>query len=107
MSSRTLAELLASVERKKQQSLRERAGLPADARVEGIQLETLAYLLTERSGSVRVQSLGEELRVGEPGGSTHLVLRGEAARVLLSRWGIDPDQARSGIEIELVNGKRA
>jgi hypothetical protein len=104
---RTLAELLAAAEARKAADIRSKLGLAADSPISGIELESLAYHLTERSGPVALKLEGDELRVGEPGASTYLSYRGPAIAVVLKAWSVDESSARAGISFEVQNGRRS
>lgn len=105
-SPRTLAELLAAAQRRKHDEIRARLGIPESMRTTEFQLESLAYLLGERSGQARVKLDGDTLKVGEPGAATSIPLRGEAIDFLLGKWGIAREAASQGVTIELKDGRR-
>ena len=106
MPSRSLAELLAAAEQKKHQAIRDRIGLPADARIDTFQLEALSYHLSERSGPVEIRLVGEDLLVSEPGSPSGIAYRGDAAKFLLETWGISRAQAENGCVLKVNSGKR-
>src|SRR5688500_756195 len=104
---RSLADWLRIAERRRHESMRAGLGLPAPLRIGGLQLEALAYHLTERSGSVAVKLEDDVLRVGEPnkrGGG--IPYRGDAIDVILSAWRVTREEATGGIILEVQNGVR-
>jgi len=100
-----LAELLAAAEKRKYGAIRQKLQIQESLKIEGIQLESLAYHLGERSGTVFVKLEGETLRVGESGGSS-LPYHGDAVGFLLKAWQITREQALKGFTLEVKNGVR-
>lgn len=105
-SGKTLAELLAAAEKRKYDAVRKRLGLSDSSRIAGVELDSLAYHLTERTGQVRVKLDGDVVRVGDADGSGNLVYRGEAAQFLLAAWSLDRAEIADGVTIEVREGKR-
>jgi len=104
----SLAELLARAELRKKFELRSKLGLGPDSKIEGLELDSLGYHLTERSGRVYlILEPDGVLRVGEPESSQGLRYRNEAAEVLMKAWGVSREEARRGIGFEVVSGVRA
>lgn len=102
-----MEELLARAEQRKHAELRRKLGLTDDSSFAGVELESLGYHLTERSGAVYLRwETDGTLRVGEAPESVGLRYRGEAAEFLLRAWGVSPGQATAGCSFEVVNGKR-
>lgn len=104
--SRSLADLLASVEKRKAETLRAKLGIPTGVEIPTLQLESLAYHLTERSGPIYLKLEGEALRVAETQSERGLPYSGAAAEIVLKAWGISRDQAASGVAFTVKNGKR-
>lgn len=105
--SNALAELLARAERRKHEELRRKLGLPAELKVEGVELESLAYHLTERSGSVfLILEADGVLRVGETKSSVGLRYRNAALKWLLMTWGLSMEEAALGVTFEVEAGQR-
>jgi len=106
MAPPTLAELLAAVEKRKHDALKLKLGISPDLKINGIELDSLAYHLTERSGAAHLVLVEDQLKVGEPGQSTGLVYSGDAKAFLLKTWGISLEDAQRGITIQVQAGKR-
>lgn len=105
-ASSSLAQLLAAGLAKKHRAIRERLGLPTDSTIDGFQLESLNYHLSERSGPVEVRMEGEGVRVSDPGASTGIVYLGAAAAFLMKNWALTPQQVRQGCRFEVAHGRR-
>jgi hypothetical protein len=96
-----LAELLKNAEIRKHAEMRRRLEIAPEMNIEGLQLESLAYHVLERSGSVWVKLDGDQLRVGNPDGKSAITYHGDAKVFLLKRWKISLQDAEKGITIEL------
>ena len=103
---RSLSELLAAVEARKAEAIRSRLGIPPSYRIEGLQLESLAYHLGERNGLVHIRLEQDAVRVAESQTAVGIAYRDDAARFLLEAWGISREQANAGISLELKDGKK-
>ncbi len=104
--NRSLDELLAAGLEKKYREIRARLGISPALKLEPLELECLAYHLGERSGTVRIETEGDAIRVGEPGRPAGLVYRGHARKLLLEAWGISAAEARAGVTIKVTLGSR-
>jgi hypothetical protein len=104
--TRSLADLLAAAEKRKREALRAKLSLPDESPIEGLQLESLAYHLTERSGPVHVSLDGETLRVGEGPDGPGIRYHGEAIDFLLRAWGLTREQAQAGVALTVKDGQR-
>jgi hypothetical protein len=103
---RTLAELQAAAEKRKHDAIRARLGIPSELHLSELELESLAYHLSERSGEVEVKWEGHGLRVGEPGRPAGLLYKGDAARFLLVAWNVTLETAKGGVRFKVQDGKR-
>ena len=101
-----LKDLLAAAEKRKIASIRERLKIPSDLLIEGLQLESLAYHLSERSGKVQLELKAGILYVGEPGSPGRIPYHGDAVAFLLSKWGVNKSEAETGCTIEVKLGIR-
>ena len=105
--SRSLSDLLAAAEKRKLDAIRARLGLSPELRIEGVQLEALAYHLLERCGPAHVKLESETLRVGETPEAPGIQYRGDAIDFLLKSWGLTREQARAGATLTLKDGRPA
>lgn len=105
--SRALADLLAAAETRKIDGFRRKLGLAASVSLSLIQLESLAYHLTERTGRVHVAKVGDRLLVGDPESSGRISYHGEAIPILLKAWSITHAEAAAGITFDVTAGQRS